>query len=74
MAGLRVGQAYEVFHRPGFGLLIPDSRSLSTQPPFATCHNGRLLLFSNAHAQMPLICTNKNQMGDKMTTMALNIR
>ena len=27
--------------------------------------NGRLLLFSNAHAQMPHICTSKNQLGDK---------
>ena len=30
-----VGQAYGVFHRPGFGLLVPVHRSLSTQPPFA---------------------------------------
>ena len=36
MAGLRVGQAYGVFHRPGFGLLGSVPRSLSTQPPFAT--------------------------------------
>ena len=36
VAGLRVGQAYEVFHRPGFGLLGSVPRSLSTQPPFAT--------------------------------------
>ena len=36
MAGLRVGQAYGVFHRPGFGLLVSVPRSLSTQPPFAT--------------------------------------
>ena len=36
LAGLRVGQAGVVFHRPGFGLLIPVPRSLSTQPPFAT--------------------------------------
>ena len=36
VAGLRVGQAYGVFHRPGFGLLVSVSRSLSTQPPFAT--------------------------------------
>ena len=36
MAGLRVGQAYGVFHRPGFGLLASVPRSLSTQPPFAT--------------------------------------
>ena len=35
-AGLRVGQAYGVFHRPGFGLLVPVPRSLSSQPPFAT--------------------------------------
>ena len=35
VAGLRVGQAYEVFHRPGFGLLVSLPRSLSTQPPFA---------------------------------------
>ena len=42
MAGLRVGQAYGVFHRPGFGLLVSVPRSLSTQPPFPTqalnCH------------------------------------
>ena len=36
VAGLRLGQAYEVFHRPGFGLLGSVPRSLSTQPPFAT--------------------------------------
>jgi len=36
VAGLRVGQAYGVFHRPGFGLLASVPRSLSTQPPFAT--------------------------------------
>ena len=36
MAGLREGQAYGVFHRPGFGLLGSVPRSLSTQPPFAT--------------------------------------
>ena len=36
MAGLRVGQAYGVSHRPGFGLLVSVPRSLSTQPPFAT--------------------------------------
>ena len=36
VAGLRVGQAYGVFHRPGFGLLVPVPRSLSTQHPFAT--------------------------------------
>ena len=30
MAGLRVGQAYGVFHRPGFGLLVSVPRSLST--------------------------------------------
>ena len=36
MAGLRVGKAYGVFHRPGFGLLVSVPRSLSTQPPFAT--------------------------------------
>ena len=36
MAGLRVGQAYGVFHQPGFGLLVSFPRSLSTQPPFAT--------------------------------------
>ena len=35
MAGLQVGQAYGVFHRPGFELLLPVHRSLSTQPPFA---------------------------------------
>ena len=36
MAELRVGQAYGVFYRPGFGLLVSVPRSLSTQPPFAT--------------------------------------
>ena len=36
MAELRVGQAYGVFHRPGFGLLVSVPRSLSTQRPFAT--------------------------------------
>ena len=36
VAGLRVGQAYWVFHRPGFGLLGSVPRSLSTQPPFVT--------------------------------------
>ena len=36
MAGLQVGQAYGVFHRPGFGFLVSVPRSLSTQPPFAT--------------------------------------
>ena len=36
VAGLRVGQAYGVFHRPGFWLLVSVFRSLSTQPPFAT--------------------------------------
>ena len=36
VAGLRVGQAYGVFHQPGFGLLVSVPRSLSTQPPFAT--------------------------------------
>ena len=36
VAGVRVGQAYGVFHRPGFGLLGSVPRSLSTQPPFAT--------------------------------------
>ena len=36
MAGVRVGQAYGVFHRPGFGSLVLVPRSLSTQPPFAT--------------------------------------
>ena len=34
--GLRVGQAYGVFHRPGFGLLGSVPRCLRTQPPFAT--------------------------------------
>ena len=35
MAGLRVGKAYGVFQRPGFGLLVPVPRSLSTRPSFA---------------------------------------
>ena len=36
VAAWRVGQAYGVFHRPGFGLLVSVPRSLSTHPPFAT--------------------------------------
>ena len=36
VAGLRLGQAYGVFHRPGFGLLVSVPRSLSTQPLFVT--------------------------------------
>ena len=36
VAGLRVGQAYGLFHRPGFGFLVSVPGSLSTQPPFAT--------------------------------------
>ena len=36
MAELWVGQAYGVFHRPGFGLLGSVPRSLSTEPPFVT--------------------------------------
>ena len=36
VAGLWVGQAYGVSHRPGFGLLGSVPRSLSTQPPFVT--------------------------------------
>ena len=36
MAGLQVRQAYGVFHRPGFGLLVSVARSLSVQPPFPT--------------------------------------
>ena len=36
VAVLWVGQAYGVFHRPGFRLLVSVPRSLSTQPPFAT--------------------------------------
>ena len=36
VAGLRVGQAYGMSPRPGFGLLGSVPRSLSTQPPFAT--------------------------------------
>ena len=36
VAGLRVGQAYGVSHRPEFGLLGSVPRCLSTQPPFAT--------------------------------------
>ena len=36
VAGLRVEQAYGVFHRPGFGLLGSVPRSLSTQPPIGT--------------------------------------
>ena len=35
VAGLRVGQGYDVFHRPAFGSFIPVPRYLSTQPPFA---------------------------------------
>ena len=36
VAGLRVGQAYGVFHRLGFGLLVSVPRSLNIQTPFAT--------------------------------------
>ena len=36
VAGLRVRQAYGVIYRPGFGLLVPVPKSLSTQPPFVT--------------------------------------
>ena len=36
VAGLQVRQAYGVFHRSGFGLLVSVARSLSAQPPFAT--------------------------------------
>ena len=36
VTGLRVGQAYGVFLRPGFGLLVSVPRSFSIQPPFAT--------------------------------------
>ena len=36
VAGLRKGQAYGVFHRLGFGLLVSVPRYLSTQAPFAT--------------------------------------
>ena len=36
MTGLWVGEAYGVFHQPGFGLLVSVPRSLSIQPPFAT--------------------------------------
>ena len=32
VAGLRLGQAYWVFHQPGFGLLASVPRSLSTHP------------------------------------------
>ena len=42
VAGLWVGQAYGVSHRPGFGLLESVPISLSTQPPFMTqALNGR---------------------------------
>ena len=44
MAGLRVGQGYEVFHRPGFGSLVPVPRCLGTQPPFVT---QALMLFND---------------------------
>ena len=47
VAGLRVGQAYGVFHRPGFGLLVSVPRSLSTQTPFAT--QLLILLVPNGH-------------------------
>ena len=36
VAGLRVVQAYGVFHQPGFEMLVSVPRSLSTQPSFAT--------------------------------------
>ena len=48
LAGLRVGQAGVVFHRPGFGLLVPVPRSLMTQPPFETqaliSLNGKIII------------------------------
>ena len=52
VAGLRVGQAYGVSHRPGFGLLGSVPRSLSTQPPFATqalmpCYRPKFLVALN---------------------------
>ena len=48
VAGLWVGQTYGVFHRPGFGLLVSGSRSLSTQTPLAT----QLLTTSTSYMRM----------------------
>ena len=53
MAGLQVGQAYGVFHQPGFGLLVSVPRSLSTQPPFVT-----EVLMASYFAEFFLILTN----------------
>ena len=36
VARLWVGKAYGVFYLPGFGLVVPASWLLGTQPPFAT--------------------------------------
>ena len=49
VAGLWVGQAYGVFLRPGFGLLVSVARSLSTQPPFAT----QALTYESAYYRSP---------------------
>ena len=39
MAGLRVGQAYGVFHRPGFGLLVSVSPQI-LEHPTSICDTG----------------------------------
>ena len=44
MAGLQVGQAYGVFHRPGFGLLVSVPRSLHEHPT-SICDTGVNLKF-----------------------------
>ena len=51
VAGLRVGQAYGVSHRPGFGLLGSVPKSLSTQPPFATQALTSFLQYKNCTRQ-----------------------
>ena len=58
MAGLRVGQAYGVFHRPGFGLLGSVPRSLSTQPPFAT---QALINYSYHYWYVMVLCFRGNE-------------
>ena len=49
VAGLQVGQAYGMFHRPGFGLLVPVPRSLSTQSSFATQALKSIIMESKDH-------------------------
>ena len=57
VAGLRVGQAYGVFHRPGFGLLVSVPRSLSTQPLFATQALNAIKSLMQLMCDIPLLKT-----------------